>query len=615
MYVVTFYSFKGGVGRSMALVNVAAEIARRGKRVLVVDFDLEAPGLDTFDITSSDRSKRGLLDFVDEFRRTAEVPDVKEYVYQAQVDLGDGQLWVMPAGQRDEKYDNRFRSMDWADLYARQDGFLLFEDLKAQWNKVLKMDYVLIDSRTGYTDVGGICTRQLPNAVVIFFFPNEQNRQGLTSIISQIREEAKGPLKNKIEVHFVMSNVPDLDDEEEILEKEMERFEESLKFASPSAVIHHYDSLALLEQTTFTIKRPRSRLAKEYVELALAIVRENIEDREGALEFLEEYRNRGRTYASVLSVERERKLQRIRDYHAKDPEVLGKLAAARSREGKNEEALAIVTQALDAGARPPELLLRQARLLSLFGQEEQAIGDLKEILGSTDATSFDLVRVIRMLRAIEPESINLIFQSPVLDQLTLDIDFVRELEYRPQTLPLAVKLLSRWLTNLKDVTPADLLKTELQLCLIGSGEFDEALDLFGQARVGPEMLEVPEIFNYAMALWGLEGVVPIAYFHRFSESTDRYRDAQDPNHLQCFSLANRVIGNIDIAEELLNSARRMILTRRASSFSCWSYLMTTVEDFQRDLDAMTASFKGERIIPEFIRRNPRGPSDRSALAE
>ena len=51
MYVTTFYSFKGGVGRTMALVNVAVELANTGRRVLVVDFDLEAPGLDTFDLT------------------------------------------------------------------------------------------------------------------------------------------------------------------------------------------------------------------------------------------------------------------------------------------------------------------------------------------------------------------------------------------------------------------------------------------------------------------------------------------------------------------------------------------------------------------------------------
>src|SRR3954462_4308077 len=42
---VTFYSFKGGVGRSMALINVAGILAGRGFRVLVIDMDLEAPGL------------------------------------------------------------------------------------------------------------------------------------------------------------------------------------------------------------------------------------------------------------------------------------------------------------------------------------------------------------------------------------------------------------------------------------------------------------------------------------------------------------------------------------------------------------------------------------------
>ncbi len=41
---VTFYSFKGGVGRSMALINTAGILAGRGFRVLVIDLDLEAPG-------------------------------------------------------------------------------------------------------------------------------------------------------------------------------------------------------------------------------------------------------------------------------------------------------------------------------------------------------------------------------------------------------------------------------------------------------------------------------------------------------------------------------------------------------------------------------------------
>ena len=49
MCITTFYSFKGGVGRTMALVNIAVALALHGRRVLVVDFDIEAPELDTFD--------------------------------------------------------------------------------------------------------------------------------------------------------------------------------------------------------------------------------------------------------------------------------------------------------------------------------------------------------------------------------------------------------------------------------------------------------------------------------------------------------------------------------------------------------------------------------------
>jgi len=50
MYTVTFYSFKGGVGRTLALANIGLELARTGRRVLLVDFDLESPGIDTFEI-------------------------------------------------------------------------------------------------------------------------------------------------------------------------------------------------------------------------------------------------------------------------------------------------------------------------------------------------------------------------------------------------------------------------------------------------------------------------------------------------------------------------------------------------------------------------------------
>src|SRR6266571_1349917 len=106
MYVVSFYSFKGGVGRSMALVNIGAELARSGRRVLLVDFDLEAPGLDTFGLIPE--NKQGVVDYVTNYLALNEAPDLAKYVSEASV-IGDkgGHLWIMPAGNRDDGYGQR----------------------------------------------------------------------------------------------------------------------------------------------------------------------------------------------------------------------------------------------------------------------------------------------------------------------------------------------------------------------------------------------------------------------------------------------------------------------------------------------------------------------------
>src|SRR5205823_883844 len=67
--IVTFYSYKGGVGRTVALANIGVLLARRGKRVLLVDCDLEAPGLDRYFrpyITQPQPSKSGMIHLLHE---------------------------------------------------------------------------------------------------------------------------------------------------------------------------------------------------------------------------------------------------------------------------------------------------------------------------------------------------------------------------------------------------------------------------------------------------------------------------------------------------------------------------------------------------------------------
>ena len=287
MYVTTFYSFKGGVGRTMALVNSGVELAKRGRKVLLVDFDLEAPGLDTFDAVKTKKTAPGIVDFVRKYLDTGQAPEVGGYLQKCP-GIGDdgGELWLMPAGTRKAGYAENFRGIDWGDLYERRDGFLLFEDLKEQWRSTVQPDHVFIDSRTGHTDVGGICTRQLPDAVAILFFPNEQNLTGLTKVVADIRSQSEESAGKQIQLHFIMSNVPDLDDEDRILERKIKAFQKRLGFKRDPLVVHRYDSLSLLNQVVFTKDRPRSRLAGEYRRIVKEIVRHNLGDREGALDYL-----------------------------------------------------------------------------------------------------------------------------------------------------------------------------------------------------------------------------------------------------------------------------------------------------------------------------------------
>jgi len=133
MNLMTFYSFKGGVGRPVALVNVATALAQASRKVLIVDFDLEAPGLQTFDELKPKKPCKGVVEFVSDYIVTGRTPEVRDYVYETDgVAANGGHPLVMPAGSGDCNYRKQLSRIHWQKLYAEQDGYLMIEDLKAQ---------------------------------------------------------------------------------------------------------------------------------------------------------------------------------------------------------------------------------------------------------------------------------------------------------------------------------------------------------------------------------------------------------------------------------------------------------------------------------------------------
>lgn len=594
MYTVTFYSFKGGVGRSMALVNVAAELVLSGSRVLVVDFDLEAPGLNTFRLGGPGPDASGVVDFVDKFRKTGIAPDVKDYVHSATIDGQHGdRLWVMPAGNQDSAYGARLAGIDWQELYAEFDGYLLFEDLKAQWQKTINPDYVLVDSRTGHTDVGGICTRQLPDAVVVLFFPNEQNRIGLEKVVRQIREEAKPPRNKEIVLHFVMSNVPDLDDEEEILSSSVKRLKESLEYEELAAVIHHYPSLSLLNQAVFTLARPKSRLAQEYRQLVSAIRRNNLDDREGSLEFLKQVQRMptGKT-PGVSASSIGSQLSEIRAKYPSDPEVLEQIARILKRQRRLDEAISLLGDSSGGGLLDADLLLSRAERNASLGIQNAAILDLKRILSMEALPIWELIGAINLLANLEPNEVESVTESPAVQRMSAQetVEVANGLFSSRKTLRMA-ELLGR-LAYRKNPRTA---RNVVALSLIAQRRFSEAKQVIDPSTLQGEP-GIEEIFNYAMADWGERGTPSHGLFERVLGAIGQ-RSYLVANFRQCLSLTYWVVGDRQKALEQLGEARQLLTEQSGENFSAWRYLAVPPPQFNEDLDAMERMINGEKERP------------------
>lgn len=209
--IITFYSYKGGTGRSMALANVAWVLASNGKKVLVVDWDLEAPGLHRYfhpflvdrDLSSSD----GVVDFVIDYATEAMTPTrpgetvppdwYRKHAnitrYAASLEWEDwelprgGTLDFVGAGRQGLSYSTRVNTFDWRGFYDRHGGGVFLEAVRDKMRE--EYDYILLDSRTGVSDTSGICTVQMPDDLVVCFTLNNQSIEGAASVAASVQSQ------------------------------------------------------------------------------------------------------------------------------------------------------------------------------------------------------------------------------------------------------------------------------------------------------------------------------------------------------------------------------------------------------------------------------------------
>lgn len=166
----------------MALANIAVLLAQMGLKVLAVDWDLEAPGLDRYFkdyLSVENRENPGLIDLLHDALDNSGKADWRNFTTLIKIS-NQTSFSLIKSGKRDEEYARKILEFEWSYFFKECHGSDFIESLREDW--LDEFDVTLIDSRTGVTDSGGICTIQLPDILTLVFTANSQSLEGVIDI-------------------------------------------------------------------------------------------------------------------------------------------------------------------------------------------------------------------------------------------------------------------------------------------------------------------------------------------------------------------------------------------------------------------------------------------------
>lgn len=204
---VVFYSYKGGVGRTTALIQTAFQLARQGKRVVLVDMDVEAPGLQALLPPIDKPVDEGLIDYLWE-RQTCffdehHQPKIEltNIIYSVKDNQSRRDLFIVPAGKIGQRYIQRLSILSTTHLFSSStDPWYQFEE--ELWNQY-QPDIMLIDARTGLNEWGGLSLLQLADESFVVLYPSQQNAEGICFVRNLLKE------LSGVQAKLVLSSIPE----------------------------------------------------------------------------------------------------------------------------------------------------------------------------------------------------------------------------------------------------------------------------------------------------------------------------------------------------------------------------------------------------------------------
>lgn len=280
---IVFYSYKGGVGRTTALVHTAFHLARAGMRVVIADMDVEAPGLHAL-LPRSDGEpiKAGLVDYLWERQVRPFDPVTEEELETCLVSVTPGQklaisyvvedpvsraqINVIPAGVVGPDYVRRLHTLSYQDvLTSNSDAWSLFEK---EMVEQLDPDILLIDARTELGDWGGLSLLRLADEAFLVLYPSDQNIEGFRFVRKTLENVSN------ISTHIVLSPVPEGVIGKAIIERVVPLLDID---ASGEQVVEVHYNPAIASATTYPVEAAMPNYARLAGLIRESAVEENLE--------------------------------------------------------------------------------------------------------------------------------------------------------------------------------------------------------------------------------------------------------------------------------------------------------------------------------------------------
>ncbi|MET3128852.1 cellulose biosynthesis protein BcsQ [Arcicella rosea] len=216
--IITYYSYKGGMGRSTNLMLTSTYLARHyQKKVVIIDCDFEAPGFSNFFLENpgAPRNQNGLLEYFFDSEIESNL-NLNNYSWEVSKEFSkDGEIRIIPAGNLSiQNLDNEEFSTDlnhYLEGLSRLD-FSSTEYIISKFEAIIKTiinqinpDVIFIDSRTGFTDILGITGFKLATHIVGFFSNSVQNLPGIYHFIDNVKYISENKTKSDFRTIIVNS--------------------------------------------------------------------------------------------------------------------------------------------------------------------------------------------------------------------------------------------------------------------------------------------------------------------------------------------------------------------------------------------------------------------------